>query len=313
VKRMLRKSLNRSKQMVQSWLGVERVAALRAYRQFWSAHLQGKELVFVHTMGKVASSSITQSLRASPVGNRLLIYHTHSLSPTGMDLVRRWFERAAGGPEKLPDEVKIFLQKHRVVSEQLAHHYRLGRRVKVISLVRDAVATNLSGYFYTNHCWPPFLREAAQQRQPRVMPQLRRHFLAAYPHDLPAFWFDVEMRDVFGVDVYEEPFPQGQGWQIYRSARADLLLLKLDRLNEVADVAFSAFMDLPHFALVRVNEAEEQWYAPLYQEFTRWVSLPEAYLVRMYESRYTRHFYSPAEIDHFRQRWTKALPQPIPV
>src|SRR4029078_5438744 len=130
-------------------------------------------------------------------------------------------------------------------SEQLPTIHRLGRRIKVITLIRDPIATNLSGYFYNCIALPGQLREAAQQGKPGVMEQLAENFLAQYPHDVPVTWFDMEMKDVFAIDVFAAPFPKEQGYQIYRSEWADLLLFKLDQLNECAEVAFSSFMNLP--------------------------------------------------------------------
>jgi hypothetical protein len=137
------------------------------------------------------------------------------------------------------------------------------------------------------------------------MQELMAHFLAEYPHDIPLRWFDLEMKEVFGIDVFAQPFPIEQGYQLLHGEHADLLVLKLDRLNECANAAFSAWLDIPQFTLLRVNEAAAQWYAPLYHDFADWVVLPESYLDCLYDSPYTRHFYSPAEITHFRQRWRK--------
>jgi len=46
-------------------------------------------------------------------------------------------------------------------------------------------------------------------------------------------------------------------------------------------------------------------YRDLYREFIDTLVLPEPFLALMYESRMTRHFYSPTEIASFRRRWTR--------
>ncbi|HMN31506.1 MAG TPA: putative capsular polysaccharide synthesis family protein [Caldilineaceae bacterium] len=307
---MFTKSYNTGKQTIQTWLGPHKYEVLRTYQHFWQANLQGKQLVFVHTMGKVASSSITYSLKSSPIGKRLMIYHTHFLSPQGLAYAHKLADKGFTGPRLTPTDPRNFLVRSQVLSQQLAHLRRLGRRVKVITLVRDAVSTNLSGYFYNSYSWPAALREQARSGDRGVMEALAADFLAHYPHDVPLNWFDMEVKNVFGIDVYAEPFPQEQGYQIYRSDSADLLLLKLDQLTDCADAAFKAFMGLPQFTLTRVNEANDQWYAPLYKEFTNWVRLPGSYLAQMYETRYTQQFFNAAEQIRLRQRWSKDLAQP---
>jgi hypothetical protein len=230
-----------------------------------------------------------------------------------MALAEALTEKGFRGPNVLPTDVRTFLIRSRVLSRQIGMMRRMGRRVKVVTVVRDAVATNLSGYFYNNHCWPMALREASQRGNSEVLGELAAHFMAEYPHQVPLGWFDLEMKQVFGIDLFAQPFPQEQGYQLLHGEYADLLVLKLDRLNQCADAAFSAFLGLPHFTLVRSNEASEQWYAPLYKAFTDWVVLPEAYLDRLYNSSFTRHFYTESEVAHLRQRWTKSPPLPAKV
>ena len=302
-------SYHRGKGAIQRWLGWRTYEVLRTTQRFWRAALQGKQLLFVHTMGKVASSSITQALQASPSGHRLMIYHTHFLSPPGLALAHDLADRGFTGPNLTPADPREFLVRNAVLSQQLRQLWRWGRRVKVITLVRDVVATNLSGYFYNSYAWPADLRRAAQARQPGVLEQLAADFLAHYPHEFPLNWFDMEVKNVFAIDVFAQPFAQEQGYQIYRGDRADLLLLKLDRLADCADAAFKTFLGLPHCQLRRVNEADDHWYRSLYQEFTAAGRLPASYLTQMYETRYTHHFFSQSEQLRFRRRWSQADPQ----
>jgi hypothetical protein len=55
--------------------------------------------------------------------------------------------------------------------------------------------------------------------------------------------------------------------------------------------------------LVPRNEAADKVYADVYRCFEKLLRMPRQYLDRMYSSRYSRHFYTPAELAEFRSHW----------
>ena len=73
MKRVLHQVNTKIKQGAKQWLGKRYYTEARTRLKFWQQGLQGKQFVFVHTMGKVASSSIVRSLRASSAGPTLAI------------------------------------------------------------------------------------------------------------------------------------------------------------------------------------------------------------------------------------------------
>jgi hypothetical protein len=294
------------KQALERVVGADAYHALRTRRRLWLGKWQGKQPLFVHQMGKVGSSSIMQTLRASPVGGKLAIYHSHYLSPEGMSFVEQLEAEGYGGAERLPYRTRRYLIKSRTLSRQVYSEHFRKQRVKVITLVRDPVATNLSGFFYNAAWWPPALQSACRDGAPGYAEQLTGHFLDHYPHDVPLRWFDLEMAPVFGIDVFATPFAQSTGYQIYQGEWVDLLLLKLECLNECAGPALGDFLNLETVALQRVNEAGDKWYAALYKSYTDALSLPADYLARLYQSRFTRHFYHEDEVAAFTARWTKS-------
>ena len=87
-----------------------------------------------------------------------------------------------------------------------------GRPVRVITAVRDPVARNISAYF-NNLTLSTLKREFNEEELQAMMDQ----FLDKYSHDIPLVWFDKEMRDVLGLDVYHYPFPQKKGCNEFKS------------------------------------------------------------------------------------------------
>ncbi len=137
------------------------------------------------------------------------------------------------------------------------------------------------------------------------MPRLLQLFRddARFEHEFALSWFEREVQDVLGVDVYATPFPHSSGYARFSGEMCDLLLLRLEDLDRVGAEALQDFLELSHATLVAENSAEREAYAASYREFlAQWRPTPE-YLDRMYESRLARHFYTLDERARFRARW----------
>ena len=118
-------------------------------------------------------------------------------------------------------------------------------------------------------------------------------------------WFDLEMKAVFGVDVFASEFDKELGYQVYESQTFPLLLLRLENMNESVAEVICDFLDLDSFVLERSNTAQDKWYADLYTRFKADVLVPSSYLDQMYATAFVRHFYTAAEIAGFRKKWEK--------
>jgi hypothetical protein len=129
-------------------------------------------------------------------------------------------------------------------------------------------------------------------------------FMHVYPYrEWPLGWFDSEMRDVFGIDVYATEFPKERGYDIYQEGGVELLVIRVDDLDRCAEEAFSEFLGIDGFKPVNKNRAENKPYARAYTDFKAALAFSDGYLERFYEHEHTRHFYSPSEIQEFMVRW----------
>src|SRR5581483_2953453 len=121
--------------------------------------------------------------------------------------------------------------------------------------------------------------------------------------DNPRDWFDLELRDVFGIDVFAEPFDRARGYQIYENARARALVIRLEDLNRAAANALSEFLNIPDFKLVPANIGENKVYGALYKEYTNSLRLPQAYIDEAHSKDFIRHFYTEQELAASVARW----------
>ncbi len=301
----LRRRLGRfGKQVVTSVFGEDRFLQARAMRHLRRRRQLGLGLLLVHTMGKVGSTTISASLQARGIRRSTMTFQPHFLSEEGRAFAERLSTEGVGGWDQLVRKERNGFLRNRLLARELTRMRAAGERVKVITMVRDPVATNLSGLFHNHIWWPAALKNGCVEPTADCLAALRQHFLDHYPHDVPDTWFDMELRTLYDVDVYGQPFDAARGYAIYRSPFADVLLLKLEKLNECAAEAFQAFMGLDDFQLVESNVAEDKSYAALYKAFRREMTLPAGYLDAMYSTRFATHFYTADELAAFRHKWS---------
>lgn len=220
-------------------------------------------------MGKVGSSTLKQTLLQR---HRGLVCHAHRYAD-------------------LADREKLALRWRR----------RLNLPVLVVSPVRDPLSRNVSAFFQT------FRRDTGLQLTDRdwTTPELLNLFLQRYPHQVCLDWFDVHFYPTFHIDIFDEPFPVAQKWQIYQQGAVRLLVYRTDLPHESQAEILSRFLGTSIVKLDFDNVAENKEYAALYRQFCQEVILPEDYVSRMAESRYFRHFWSSEEIGTLSRKWRK--------
>ena len=294
------------KQTFIAVLGEDRFLRARAARHLRRRRQQRLGLLLIHTMGKVGSTTISASLRQQGIRRRMLMFQPHFVSDAGRAFAERLATTGVGGWERLAKKERSGFLRNRLLHDELARMRAAGERVKVITMVRDPVATNVSGLFHNHLWWPAALKAQCAEEATGCLEALGSYFLESYPHDVPETWFDTEVRALYGIDVFAQPFDPRRGYAVYRSDTADVLLLRLESLNEAAPAAVRDFLGLSAFELVESNTAEDKSYAGLYKAFRRQLRLPAAYLDRVYGSRMARHFYSPDELAAFRRKWSAA-------
>lgn len=273
---------------------------------------KGQPPLLIYTMGKVGSSSVLHSLKQIELGRPL--YHLHSLAPEPLRVLEAELRPSFPDPQAM-------VGLHHVWRCQYALK-KLGEqpgKMQAISLIRDPLARNLSNFFQ-HISVEPYPVPSGEQLWKLVssfynfeivageqdLSELIKIYFAKEWHDFPPFWIDRELNGVLGIDVYATPFSREKGYEIYHSPQADLLLIRLKDLNRCASQAICEFLGLDAFTLENANVAEDKAYVDVYRAFKAQITFPAAYLDRMYDSGFVRHFYSEAERQAFRAKWTQA-------
>ena len=270
----------------------------------------GRGPILVLQMGKVGSRSVQAGLEASVFDRP--IYHPHFLSR----------ERTA---QTEKTRKKFFrTERHGYLTRQWLNQFLLrtyaahkeNHTWKLITLTREPVGRNISAFFENLHVVPcetdgKFeISSDYYQIDPMIVSvddtsKLAKLFFDRARHDSPLRFFDREIKNIFGIDVFESGFSIEKGYEIYRAGRVELLVLRLEDLTECAGAALGEFLDIDDFRLINRNIGATKVYAPLYDPFKKDVVLDVAYVDRLFESDYMRTFYSAEEIRDARYKWLK--------
>jgi hypothetical protein len=288
---------------------------LRSYLHYlWSLR---KKPLLVYQMGKVGSSTIVNSLKAQEsIYSVYSIYHIHWLMS---DHLREEDRRYIDARTQYRG---TSLNKNRFYPTYVWMGQWLSGRIdetkdtpkwEIITLVRDPIAKDLSSFFQNLETLLQYdYRYNLQIKSTEdIICDLNKLFQEHYVEDDPTrrvasdplTWFDLELKPVFGVDVFATEFPREKGFKIYESPRTKVLLLRLEDIDRCAGDAFREFMGIENLSLLKSNLGVKKLYSDLYKTFVKAINLPQHYLDRVYQSKYSRHFYSEQEIEAFRAKW----------
>lgn len=258
----------------------------RGRRLIYSTMLQ--DMVIVLQPGKVGSSSIVASLE------KLKIYciHSHCLSFTNWlsnDIHNAYGSRYCW-QYKLSEELKSF---HSM------------QKIKVISLVRDPIGRAVSDFFQGLEM-SEYSRYDSSDLDicQRINNFIRRESevgCCGYMFE----WFNQEIKEVFGIDVYEHDFDRKKGWQLIYKDNVELLLLKSEKLDDCQEI-IGEFVENDNFELIKENVGNEKPCKFAYDEVKRIIEIPEVVLNFYYKDNQAMdHFYTEEEKKGFYKKWLR--------
>ena len=172
---------------------------------------------------------------------------------------------------------------------------RPNRRQKIITLVRDPIARDVSDVFQNWQAFFPGMSLSEVRTEDVVA------FLDRQPHDFGETWFDTEFRAFTGIDVFALPFAPEKGFAVYRLQQFDVLVLKLESLDKCYRSALKAICGVTIPELVQSNFRRDEIGGALYDTVRRVYRVKRDKCDRVYGSRYVKHFFTSAEISSFHQ------------
>ncbi|KXF80014.1 putative capsular polysaccharide synthesis family protein [Enterovibrio coralii] len=261
-------------------------------QQAFDQRLKDPRFVLVYQMGKVGSSSIEASLEQANIPS----WHIHTFDDNEEFQMYR-----------NTSDVACFFDWHVRAGYKLAlaHRKRILQKresLKIITLVRDPVATVVSRFFQDLH-----IQFVAGKKNEAIHGDIEKtlaHLFDAFDTQIRleyfTDWFDRELKRQFGVDIYQHVHDPNQGhWTMSQGGR-DVLLMKCEAINDSASV-LADFLAEPSFTLTTSNDAANKWYSELYRQFK--ATYPFEKLFHLYDAPLYQAVYSESEIQAFKNKW----------
>ena len=273
----------------------EHIIKKKIYRTQWMAYheLAGLSMIcnvildngalLLLQPGKVGSSSIAGSLENVQVpylhAHTLTDLHVHTLADS------LWGNGAL--KERLLEGVKLF---PKVVGP-----------IKIISMIRDPIGRDVSAYFqafmeYTLYDWV----------QADVYKGINDYIDSNSKIGDWGWifeWFNIEIKNNFGIDIYQYDFDKKRGCQIIKKDNVELLLIKTEKLNCCQDVV-KQFVGRENFKLVNANMGNDKLYKYAYTETKKTIVISDHIIDFYYNgNKGMDHFYTLEEKRKFAEKW----------
>ncbi len=265
---------------------------IRDRRRMKATYRVGVSPVVVYSMTKSGSMAVYRALQQR---GDILALKAHALHPAA------WRGRRSDPIYTPGVRAQLFDLTHsnRMVRFEIIDQ---SRPCRFIALVRDPIATNVSGFHYN---LPSFAQDPRAFEKADEMPaaRLAQLFLERYPHHLTLEWFDLEPKRILGIDVYASPFSWQQGWSTYRQGPNELLVLRSELPDEAKAQVIAEFLGLSSVRIGRVNTANEHGRGGWTNALKRELALHRTYINSMVDSQYSQHFWSPTERAAMRDKW----------
>lgn len=261
---------------------------------FWFLFYNAKKRppVLIYQMGKVGSKTVEAALKSQGITT----IHVHVLSAEGLERGELLKRSKIRGKDELWRNIYL---------GDFIRNNKNNLPWKIVTLVRDPIGRNISSFFENRDLWQSKAPDFLQGKRKIDFSDLNKEFFNTFDHERPLIWFDIELKKVFNIDVFSEPFPQEQGYKIYKQSNIEVLLLKLEKFNECFSKAICEFLQIQSIHLEPTNVSANKEYSMLYKEFLNNLKLHEDYVEAMYSARYTLHFYTKEEIQILKRKWKK--------
>lgn len=252
--------------------------------------------VLVYQNGKVGSSTVSKSLQESGIENA----HIH----------RFFFKKDVVGELIFGKEEEEFIYASNFLNFQSPKYVRAVKDEmkykKIITLVREPISVDLSTVFQWigNGTSDRFFKKWISQGKTfgEVVSELMVRI-----QDRQAEWFNYELKELSRIDVYSYPFNKEKGYTIISENGIELLLLKMENLNDLTNI-IQNFVNAEQFELLNENIGKNKDYAHLYKEIKKKIELPKEYVEYYYNNNlFMNHFYLKEEQSRFLDIWEKNI------
>lgn len=261
-------------------------------------------ITVLYQMGKVGSTSVHGALLDAELDNP--VYKVHFLSDQGIAHGEKFHLETLKNPwEEMPHT-----QTTRTVREAMAADP--GLKLDVVTLVREPVRREVSEFFqYLQALHPELLDEDGLLKTERAARVLQARFMFfKEATNYTCRWFDMEIKALFGLDVFAFPFDHDRGYTLIEQGNVRLLILRLEDLDQTLNPGLRELVG-PGYrdwqgrgGKDRANVGSRKQSGDQYKQLVANFRLRPSVAEKIYGTRYARHFYTASERQAFLEAWT---------
>ncbi len=247
--------------------------------------------VIIYQMGKVGSTSLDNS-----ISNGI---HRHNFYPFYNQKVYTSKQNKINLSQRFFLPIEYFLLR-RYIKKKIDK----GNEIKVITLVREPISRNISFLFQFSPIvlYNYYFNGGKRENMGETLRFMEKEFYRSIWHTSAEEWFDQELKKVTGINIFDHKFDQSQGYSLIKKNNINLLVLKMESLNDNEKV-IGEFIGDKNFKLKTDNISSDKWYKDLYKTFKANFKPTQKYINSLYNTRYMKHFYSKEEIDFYKDKW----------
>jgi hypothetical protein len=287
-------------------------------------------VIVVHQMAKVASRSWIEVAKPAAAPGESPV-HCHFIIPANMERIEARLAEGAARQTIANMVMPNYILRSGAKAWSLVEAARRsGRKIKVITGMRDPVARSISLMMF----FIDFIGHVSLPLNPKipasaefVVGALRDNWNAVLERREPdgtfewllwfltgayASWFDDELQTAYGAEIDKTTFRGAARLARLNAPVADVLVYRVEDmapdatrhsalLNDAGEFLGSAIAQFPN-----VNASHTRRSHALSDEVHRQFRLPAEMLASIYAHRIVQHFYAPEEVEGFTRRWIDA-------
>lgn len=175
-------------------------------------------------------------------------------------------------------------------------------RLKIISMIRDPIGRDISLYFQA--LGEEYVTKDGVTSD--IYKDIYKHLEKNSKTGNCGWifeWFNKEIKECFGIDVYQHDFDKIKGYQIIKKDNVELLLMKTEKLDDCQKI-IGEFVGVGDFELVKENIGNNKPVKYVYEEVKKAIKVPKSITDFYYKGNACMdHFYTLGEKEIFIKRW----------
>lgn len=105
------------------------------------------------------------------------------------------------------------------------------------------------------------------------------------------------------LNILDYPFDKDKGYSVIRSEQCEVFVYQLERLNDIYPEILKWLGAKGEYRLESHNISDDFWYADVYKKAKEEIRIKRSYFNKCFQEPYVKHFYSQTDIEKMRKKW----------